>query len=108
MKKAFLQLDGSSSLVYRTNDFPGLGYMLKRDIYEKYMKNDPKKCCSSRAWYNWKLHNSETNQIERFDVLIPDVSRIFRRPYDISSDDYPFLNSLFNRKRKTNLLVSFI
>ena len=77
--------------------------MLKREIYDKYMKDDLKKCCSERAWNNWKLYNRETNQIDRYSVLVPDVSRIFRRPYDISSEDYPILNSLFNRKRKTNL-----
>lgn len=96
-------MDGSSSYVYRSNDFPGFGYMLKRSAYEKYMKNNLYKCCAERAWYNWKTINQETNKPDEVDVLIPDVSRSFRRPYDISSIDYSFLNNLFNRKRKTNL-----
>ena len=77
--------------------------MLKRSVYETYMKNHLKACCSERVWYNWKLSSPGTKKNPAFDVLMPDVSRIFRRPYDISSDDFDFVNSLFNRKRKTNL-----
>lgn len=100
---SFLQLDGSPSLIYRTNDFPGFGYMLKRTVYDKFMRNRLAMCCSERAWYSWKTLDLETSNSVQVDVLMPDVSRVFRRPYDISSFDYPFLNNLFNRKRKTNL-----
>jgi hypothetical protein len=97
---SFLQVAGSAASVYRTNEFPGLGYMLKRDIWTKYMEDKLSQCCGQRAWHNWKLDESPT----KLDVLIPDVSRVFRRPYDISSEDYPVLKDLFNRKRKTNLI----
>ena len=89
--------------MYRTNDFPGLGYVLKRDFYEKYLKNQLKTCCSERVWHNWKVIDPNSKKNVKFDILVPDVSRIFRRPYDISSTDYPLLSQLFNRKRKTNL-----
>ncbi|CAF0720231.1 unnamed protein product [Brachionus calyciflorus] len=100
----FSQLDGSSSYVYRTNEFPGFAYMLKRSVYEKYIKNSFFECCNTRVWYDWKLKDKTTNKPIEFDVIIPDVSRVFRRPYDISSEDYSYLNNLFNRKRKTNLV----
>ncbi|RNA19337.1 O-linked-mannose beta-1-2-N-acetylglucosaminyltransferase 1-like [Brachionus plicatilis] len=100
----FTQLDGSSSFVYRTNEFPGLAYMLKKSVYDVYIKDSFYDCCSNRAWYNWNLIDKKTKQSVVMDVLVPDVSRSFRRPYDISSDDYSFLNNLINRKRRTNLI----
>lgn len=97
---AYHQVDGSSSYVYRTKDFPGFGFMLKRTVYETYLKGKLNSCCLQRAWYNWKLVDDPSKEL---DVLVPDVSRVFRRPYDISSPDFNFLSNLFNRRRKTNL-----
>lgn len=99
----FLHLNGNPNLVYRTNEFPGFAYMLKRSVYEKYMKDSLNTCCNKRVWYNWDLIDPTTKNKVNLDVLYPDISRVFRRPYDISSEDYIYLNNLFNRKRKTNL-----
>lgn len=93
-------MDGSSSYVYRTTEFPGLGFMLKRNIYDLYIKDKLSKCCAERSWNNWILGNEQRPDL---DVLIPDVSRIFHRPYDLSKNDFSYLKNLFNRKRKTNL-----
>lgn len=99
---SYHQVDGSASYVYRVNDFPGLGFMLKRSVYDTYLKGKLNTCCAQRAWYNWLIANDDPSK--HFDVLIPDVSRVFRRPYDISSKDFRFLSNLFNRRRKTNLI----
>ncbi len=98
---AFLQLDGSSSFVYKTDEFPGLGFMLKKNIYEFFLKDKLSTCCAERAWNNWVLGTKEEKP--DVDVIIPDVSRIYHRPYDLSKSDFSYLKSLFNRKRKTNL-----
>ena len=109
---SYLQVDGSASVIYRTNDFPGFGFMLKRDYYDKHMRSSLNECCSQRAWYNWrhvadKTTKTTTSSLQddanTVDVLVPDVSRVYRRSYDISSSDFTFLSDLFNRKRKTNL-----
>ncbi len=76
--------------------------MLKKKVYENYIRNKESKCCSERAWNNWNLYD-ENGQLVNFDVIYPDVSRVFRRPYDISKEDFPSLKNLFNRKRQTNL-----
>lgn len=99
---SFLQLDGSSSFVYKTDEFPGLGFMLKKNIYEFFLKDKLSTCCAERAWNNWVLGTKEEKP--DVDVIIPDVSRIFHRPYDLSKSDFSYLKSLFNRKRKTNLI----
>jgi hypothetical protein len=78
--------------------------MLKRSVYETYLKDNLKTCCQQRVWYNWKLLNKKNeNKEEKLDVLVPDISRVFRKPYDISSKDYSYLNNLLNRRRQTNL-----
>ena len=99
--QAYLQLDGSSNYVYRTKEFPGLGFMLKKNIFDIYMKEKLNECCIERSWNNWNLLNNK--QAIELEVLIPDVSRVFHRPYDLSKSDFSYLKSLFNRKRKTNL-----
>jgi hypothetical protein len=99
---SFLQVDGSPNCVYRTGEFPGLGFMLKKSVYEAYMAGRLKECCSERAWNNWALVDA-SGQRTQMDVIIPDVSRVFRRPYDLSKSDFSYLKNLFNRKRKTNL-----
>lgn len=46
---AYLELDGSPELVYRTtSEFPGLGFMLKRIIYDKYINKKFDDCCQKR------------------------------------------------------------
>ena len=96
-------MDGSPSYFYRTNEFPGLGFMLKRSVYEKYMQNKLGYCCGDRAWNNWLLIDDTNGKKVELDVIVPDVSRVFRRPYDLSTSDFSYLKNLFNRKRKTNL-----
>lgn len=100
----FLHLNGDPSIVYRSNEFPGFGFMLKRAVYERFMKAELTSCCNKRAWYNWDLIDPATKKPLKVDVLMPDVSRVFRRPYDVSSHDFIYLSNLFNRRRKTNLV----
>ena len=75
--------------------------MLKKNIFDIYMKEKLNECCIERSWNNWNLLNNK--QAIELEVLIPDVSRVFHRPYDLSKSDFSYLKSLFNRKRKTNL-----
>jgi hypothetical protein len=98
----YAEIEGNSNYVYRTNEFPGLGFMIKRSIYEDYIENKVEQCCSERAWNNWSLQDDK-NETVIFDVIMPDVSRVYHRPYDISKADFSYLENLFNRKRNTNL-----
>ncbi len=49
-----------------------------------------------RVWDKWIF--SETSSF-----LMPDVSRIFRRPIDDNRLNIKYIEALFNQKRKTNL-----
>ena len=71
--------------------------MLKKTVYDKQIKNNFNECCKNRAWHNW---NIPSNMIS----LLPDVSRSYRRPYTGINNDRVFLENLFNRPRKTNLI----
>ncbi len=41
-------VNGSIDLIYRIDNFYGLGYLLRRSFYDKNMKNSFKECCSKR------------------------------------------------------------
>ena len=56
-------------------------------------------CCCYRFWDGW-FEGSEGTE-----VIIPDVSRVYRKAYEGLSEQADFLQELFNRERITNLLV---
>jgi len=89
-------VNGSIELIYRVDQFYGLGYLIRRSFYEKNIKNSFQECCSKRVWDKWTF--SETSSF-----LMPDISRIFRRPIDGNRLNTKYLETLFNQKRKTNL-----
>jgi hypothetical protein len=41
-------VNGSIELIYRVDQFYGLGYLLRRTFYEKNIQNSFNKCCSKR------------------------------------------------------------
>ncbi|CAF3620300.1 unnamed protein product [Rotaria socialis] len=92
-------VNGSIDLIYRVDNLFGLGYQLKRTFYDKNMKVSFKECCSKRVWDKWKF--SQTLPSSSF--LMPDISRIFRRPIDGNRMNTKYLEALFNRKRQTSL-----
>ncbi|CAF3530075.1 unnamed protein product [Rotaria socialis] len=92
-------VNGSIDLIYRVDNLFGLGYQLKRTFYDKNMKVSFKECCSKRVWDKWKFSQS----LPSSSFLMPDISRIFRRPIDGNRMNTKYLEALFNRKRQTSL-----
>ncbi|XP_060078502.1 protein O-linked-mannose beta-1,2-N-acetylglucosaminyltransferase 1-like [Ylistrum balloti] len=90
---------GDRTLAYRVEEFPGLGFLLKRSVFDTYMKNRMSVCCSKRVWNNWALAGEEVVG----EILIPDVSRIYRQPYQTWNTNEDYLTELFNKPRLTNL-----
>ncbi|KAK3604443.1 hypothetical protein CHS0354_031746 [Potamilus streckersoni] len=93
----FVTSSGNRSLVYRVEDFPGLAFMLKKSVFDKYMKGKMKACCSERTWYGWSI-----NSPVAAEVLVPDVSRVYRQPYESARPEDQDLIHLFHRPRLTN------
>lgn len=89
-------VNGSNELIYRVNQFFGLGYLIRRSFYEKYIQKSFASCCSKRVWDLWIFDETTT-------FLMPDVSRVFRKPFDSNRVQDKHLQELFNRKRKTSL-----
>ncbi|CAM4823109.1 unnamed protein product [Rotaria magnacalcarata] len=89
-------INGSEELIYRVDQFYGLGYLLRRSFYEKNMRNSFDICCSKRVWEKWTFSDPSS-------FLMPDVSRVFRRPIDGNRVNKKYIETLFNRKRKTSL-----
>ncbi|CAF2618163.1 unnamed protein product [Rotaria sp. Silwood2] len=90
-------INGSLDLIYRVDNFYGLGYLLKREFYNKNMRNSFKQCCGKRVWDKWTFSDSSSS------FLILDISRVFRKPIDGNLVNTKYLEILFNRKRQTSL-----
>ncbi|CAF1025896.1 unnamed protein product [Adineta ricciae] len=91
-------VNGSIELIYRVDDFYGLGFLVKRSFYDRYIKDSFKQCCSKRVWEKWTFSDLPTS------FLMPDISRVFRRPFDENqSNRQKSIETLFNEKRRTNL-----
>ncbi|GAB1610993.1 uncharacterized protein LOC115220313, partial [Argonauta hians] len=88
----------NSSLLYRVEDFPGLGFMLKKQVYMQHMRGNMEYCCSKRIWDGWSIQN-----ITDGEVIIPDVSRVYRQPSFNSHIEGDFAKTLFKLPRVTNL-----
>jgi beta-1,2-N-acetylglucosaminyltransferase len=89
--------DGVSSLpdtIYRGNTFPGLGFMLKKTFYLNHMRNKMADCCLKRSWFGW--HEGKLNIHE---MVIPDVSRVSRRPFMGLTENGDFIKAYFSRPR---------
>lgn len=90
----FETTSGDKTRVNRMEDFPGLAFLLKRSVYKSQMKSNMEKCCQQRSWDSWTLKQSG-------EMLVPDVSRVFRLPYQSASDDDSYLENLFYQPRLT-------
>ena len=54
-----------------------------------------------RVWNGWSL--PQYNMSHYGDMLVPDVSRVYRLTYEGVDKDEEYLVNLFNRKRETNM-----
>ncbi|XP_061178823.1 protein O-linked-mannose beta-1,2-N-acetylglucosaminyltransferase 1-like isoform X2 [Saccostrea echinata] len=90
----FETTSGDHSRVNRVEDFPGLAFLLKRSVFESQMKSAMEKCCNKRSWDSWTLKTPG-------EMLVPDVSRVFRLPYQSSNDANNYLENLFYKPRLT-------
>lgn len=75
--------NNSASLVdavYRIDDgtVPALGYMLRRDFYERRLAGRMSECCTARVWDGWRSVLDADSNV----VLVPDMPRIARRHAD--------------------------
>ncbi|XP_052090612.1 protein O-linked-mannose beta-1,2-N-acetylglucosaminyltransferase 1-like isoform X1 [Mytilus californianus] len=93
---------GDREAVYRVEEFPGLAFMLRRNVVEKYMLGKLSKCCHKRVWDHWILTDESGNEITG-DVIVPDVSRVFHQPYQSAKDEDKHLVELFQKPRLTNV-----
>ncbi|XP_014248464.1 protein O-linked-mannose beta-1,2-N-acetylglucosaminyltransferase 1-like [Cimex lectularius] len=88
---------GNPYLAYRVEDFPGLGFLIKMDVFVKSMKGNMEKCCNGKSYNGWAYILQENEG----HIIIPDVSRVLMRPRDIPKereDDY----RIFRTPRITN------
>ncbi|KAK9509119.1 hypothetical protein O3M35_006505 [Rhynocoris fuscipes] len=75
---------GDVHLAYRAEDFPGLGSLLRMDLVTKHILNDTDDCCSEPFYRGWP---NILNRYKDGAIIVPDVSRVLRRPSYITTID---------------------
>ncbi|PVD24594.1 hypothetical protein C0Q70_15078 [Pomacea canaliculata] len=93
----FESTSGNRAIVYRVEEFPGLGFLIKKSALSMLAESFGE-CCTKRAWHGWRY-----GQEGHFEILMPDVSRVFRQPYQGAGREADFLRELFLRPRTTSL-----
>ncbi|XP_054281467.1 protein O-linked-mannose beta-1,2-N-acetylglucosaminyltransferase 1-like isoform X2 [Macrosteles quadrilineatus] len=91
----YKNISSNPHLAYRSEHFPGLGFLLPLSVFDKYLEGNFSSCCSQPAVLGWNINGS---------VVIPDVSRVLRRPKDFlhfPPEDPQF--QLFTQSRATNM-----
>ncbi|XP_054257829.1 protein O-linked-mannose beta-1,2-N-acetylglucosaminyltransferase 1-like [Macrosteles quadrilineatus] len=91
----YKNISSNPHLAYRSEHFPGLGFLLPLSVFDKYLEGNFSSCCSQPTVLGWNINGS---------VVIPDVSRVLRRPKDFlhfPPKDPQF--QLFTQSRATNM-----
>ncbi|XP_066283114.1 protein O-linked-mannose beta-1,2-N-acetylglucosaminyltransferase 1-like isoform X1 [Branchiostoma lanceolatum] len=67
----FEGLSQDASLLYRTEDFPATGWVLRRSVWESEVKGKEATCCMVFPWHGWF-----GGDLKGREVVVPDVSRV--------------------------------
>ncbi|XP_065217317.1 protein O-linked-mannose beta-1,2-N-acetylglucosaminyltransferase 1-like [Planococcus citri] len=88
-------------LIYRVQDYPSYGFLIRSDICSKHCKINLGHSCINISTYEW-LNNRDSNQ--DVHILIPDVSRILWRPYPelVARTRNDYTRNLITTERMTN------
>ncbi|ESP00315.1 hypothetical protein LOTGIDRAFT_173279 [Lottia gigantea] len=93
------ELSGNNSLMYRVEEFPGLGFMMKRSALKLLIEpQNFKTCCTHRVWIGWNVKPELEGE-----MLVPDVSRVFRQAIQGAGNTDEYIQAIFNRPRVANL-----
>uniref|UniRef100_A0ABM0MB92 Alpha-1,3-mannosyl-glycoprotein 2-beta-N-acetylglucosaminyltransferase n=1 Tax=Saccoglossus kowalevskii TaxID=10224 RepID=A0ABM0MB92_SACKO len=92
-QNGFMNTSGDPTRLYRTEDFPGLGWVLRKSVWNE-LQPQLKDCCDSRSWDQWLKGN-----LKGREMVVPDVSRVAWFKKDGFSSDQSFLDTYFNDRR---------
>ncbi|XP_013395204.1 protein O-linked-mannose beta-1,2-N-acetylglucosaminyltransferase 1 [Lingula anatina] len=94
----FKEVGGDAQTVMREETFPGRGSLIRKSFYQTHMKGKMKDCCIKGTWHGWLAQLWGDSE-----MLVPEVSRVFRQQYEGSAEDAELMQALFNKPRLTNL-----
>lgn len=100
----FDKTSGNPSRLYRIEDFPGLGFLIRNDICLWKCSDDAVVNCTLESVLNWWKRGDGQKSSRIHHTVVPDVSRVAWHPtLEITShkqDDY--LYGLFNSEQRAN------
>lgn len=83
-------------IAYRSEHFPGLGFLMPVRVFDKYLENNFSSCCSEKPILGWDSVIKESGG----NIVIPDVSRVLLRPIGMLQN---VEQQLFTQPRATNI-----
>ncbi|XP_014285919.1 protein O-linked-mannose beta-1,2-N-acetylglucosaminyltransferase 1 [Halyomorpha halys] len=100
----YKSVSGNYSWAYRVESFPGLGFLIRMDIFCKSMMDNMRNCCFKKTYLGW---NTILQEYKDAHIIIPDVSRVLKRPKDlydnhVSPDEF----KTFTNPRITNIKLN--
>lgn len=97
-ENGYVGTSSNPEAAYRVEGFPGLAFMISKATYIRQMKGSFEECCSRRSWDGWILQAPDV-----VEMVVPDVSRVVRRPYEGLGDQIRLFEHMFNRERITSM-----
>ncbi|XP_070557741.1 protein O-linked-mannose beta-1,2-N-acetylglucosaminyltransferase 1-like [Ptychodera flava] len=93
----YLTTSGDTGALYRTENFPGLGWVLRRSVWNEMLRQLGQ-CCDARVWHEWLTGESRKGR----EMIVPDVSRLTWFSKDTLSPDQDFIDVYFANRRSVS------
>ncbi|XP_041460368.1 protein O-linked-mannose beta-1,2-N-acetylglucosaminyltransferase 1-like isoform X1 [Lytechinus variegatus] len=94
----FKHTSGDTGLLYRTDVFPGYGWLLRRTVWKNEIKKNEMTCCVDQTWRGWLRDDSRKKR----ESIVPDVSRVKRSIKPGIYEDRPFLEEYLSNRTMTS------
>ncbi|CAB0013462.1 unnamed protein product, partial [Nesidiocoris tenuis] len=99
----YANVSGRWSAAYRVEDFPGLGFMVRMDVFLKTVYNKMSTVCPNRTFAGCP---SVLKHYKNGNIIIPDVSRVLKRPRDYLGRARDEEYKMFTLPRSTNTNIN--
>lgn len=94
----FKHTSGDTGLLYRSDTFPGYGWLLRRSVWKNEMRKNEANCCIDQTWRGWLKDDKRKNR----ESIVPDVSRVKRSIKPGIYEDRPFLEEYLSNRTMTS------
>uniref|UniRef100_A0A0A9WLM6 Alpha-1,3-mannosyl-glycoprotein 2-beta-N-acetylglucosaminyltransferase n=1 Tax=Lygus hesperus TaxID=30085 RepID=A0A0A9WLM6_LYGHE len=99
----YKNVSGRWSVVYRVEDFPGMGSLIRMDVFLKSLYNKMDVVCPNKTFMGCP---AVLKEYKDGNIIIPDVSRVLLRPREYLKRPKDEEYRMFTTPRKTNTNIN--